>query len=193
MTTSAAPTPRLALPEPPYEPALQALLERLNPPGAPTLLALFRLLALHPPLAERLRGWGGFLLGPGAALPLRDRELVIDRVCARCGAEYEWGVHVAAFAGAAGFSAAEVAAISAVPAGLAALGERERLLVRLVDELHEGCDVGDALWAELAAVWSPAQLIELLLLAGWYRAIAGLCRSTRLPLESWAARFATVA
>ena len=38
--------------------------------------------------------------GPGP-LSLREREIVIDRTCALTGCEYEWGVHVAIFAGAA--------------------------------------------------------------------------------------------
>ena len=42
---------------------------------------------------------GSFLLSKRYALSLREREIVIDRVCARCGCAYEWGVHVAAFAG----------------------------------------------------------------------------------------------
>jgi uncharacterized membrane protein YfcA len=33
-----------------------------------------------------------------AALSLRHRELVIDRTTARCGAEYEWGIHIAVYA-----------------------------------------------------------------------------------------------
>jgi len=39
-----------------------------------------------------MTGWGGYLLGRKASLSLRDREVVINRVCARCKAEYEWGV-----------------------------------------------------------------------------------------------------
>lgn len=189
MPIAPAAAPRLNLPEPPFEPAMQAMLERINPPGAPSILALFRLLATHPLLAERVKGWGSYFLGRTAALPLRDREVVIDRVCARCGAEYEWGVHVAAFADAAGFSPAQVQAIARPDADLRGLPERDRLLVRLVDELHATSHVSDTLWAELAAVWTPAQLIELLVLSGWYRAIAYLCNATRLPLETWQARF----
>ena len=76
----------------------------MTPPGAPSILALFRVLAHNPELATRSTGWGGYLLGRKASLPLRDREVVINRVCARCGAQYEWGVHVAAFGEAAGFT-----------------------------------------------------------------------------------------
>jgi 4-carboxymuconolactone decarboxylase len=189
MTRRPVVAPRLAPLEPPFEPSVQAQLERINPPGAPSILALFRLLASHPLLAERVKGWGSYFLGRTAMLPLRDRELVIDRVCARCGAEYEWGVHVAAFAEAAGFSPAQVASVAQPQPDLGSLTERDRLLVRLVDELHATSDVSDPLWAELAAVWTPAQLLELLMLAGWYRAIAYVCNATRLPPETWAARF----
>jgi hypothetical protein len=41
---------------------------------------------------------------------MKERELIIDRVCARCGCEYEWGVHAAAFGAAAGLSPEEVGA-----------------------------------------------------------------------------------
>ena len=41
---------------------------------------------------------------------LREREIVIDRTCARTGCEYEWGVHVATFAGAAHLTEEQVRA-----------------------------------------------------------------------------------
>ena len=185
--------PRIQALEAPFDPAIDQLLTRMTPPGAPNVLALFRTLAVNPAMAERMMPWGGYLLGAKASLTLRDREVVIDRVCARCGAEYEWGVHVAAFAGAARFTEAAVAAIADVDqAGarhLDVLPERDRLLVRLVDELHETSKVGDELWERIAAVWTPAQCIELLMLAGWYHAISYVCNGARVPLEAWQARF----
>lgn len=180
--------PRLLPLSPPYSPELQALLTRMTPPGAPDILALFRVLAHNPPLAERMTGWGGYLLSRKASLSLRDREVVIDRVCAHCQAEYEWGVHVAAFAPAAGFSPEQITAIADPDADDSSLTQRDRLLVQLVDELEETAKVSDALWAQLAATWSPEQLIELLMLAGWYRAISYVCNATRVPLETWAPR-----
>ena len=182
-------SPRIPPVVPPYEPELDALLRRMTPPEAVDVLQLFRVFARHPLLAERLMPWGGFMLGRHAMLSLRDREVVIDRVCARCGAEYEWGVHVAAFAKAAGFTPAQAAAIERGRADDAALTERDALLVGLVDSLHDTADVDDDLWAQLAAVWSEPQLLELLLLAGWYRAISYVCNAARVPLERWQARF----
>lgn len=189
--TEASPNPAARIPpvSAPYEPELGALLRRMTPPEAVDVLQLFRVFARHPLLAERLMPWGGFMLGRHAMLPLRDREVVIDRVCARCGAEYEWGVHVAAFAKAAGFTPAQLVAIERGRADDAALTERDALLVRLVDSLHDTADVDDELWAQLAAVWSEPQLLELLLLAGWYRAISYVCNAARVPLERWQARF----
>ena len=188
---TAAPTtaPRIAPLAPPYTPELDALLTRMTPPGAPSILALFRVLAHNPELATRSTGWGGYLLGRKASLSLRDREVVINRVCALCGAQYEWGVHVAAFGAAAGFTPAQDAAIAKPGADDSALTQRDRLLVRMADELHTTSTVGDALWAELAALWSPAQLVELLMLAGWYHAISYVCNAARVPLEDWAARW----
>lgn len=181
---------RLTPLEPPFEPELQALLTRMTPPAAPGILGLFRVLARHPALAERMTGWGGFLLGRKAELPLRDREVVINRVCALCGAEYEWGVHVAAFGEAAGFSAEQNAAIADPSPDGAVLTPRDRLLVRMVDELQARSDLGEDLREQLAAVWSERQVLELLMLAGWYRAISYVCNVARVPLEPWAARWA---
>jgi alkylhydroperoxidase family enzyme len=114
---------------------------------------------------------------------------VIDRVCARCGAEYEWGVHVAAFGETAGFTPEQNKAIAHLDADNEPLTPRDRLLVQMVDELHDSATVGDALWPQLAATWSAPQLIELLMLAGWYHAISYVCNATRVPLESWGARW----
>lgn len=99
------------------------------------------------------------------------------------------GVHVAAFAQSAGFTSEEIATIAGAQSDLGHLAPRDRLLVRFVDELHETSHVGDALWSEMAAAWTAPQLIELLMLAGWYRAISYVCNGARVPLEAWQARF----
>lgn len=183
------PAPRIAPLAPPYPEALGALLKKMTPPDAPEILALFRVLAINPELAERSTSWGGYLLGHKASLSLRDREIVILRVCARCGAEYEWGVHWTAFAQAAGLGEREREAIVSTPADLDGLAPRDRLLIRLVDALHDKADADDALWQALSAQWTQPQLIELLMLAGWYHAISYVCNAAQVPLESWAARW----
>jgi alkylhydroperoxidase family enzyme len=71
--------------------------------------------------------------------------------------------------------------------------DRDRLLVRLVDELHDTATVSDELWSELAAEWEPPQLLELVVCAGWYRLIAQVINAARIELEPWAERFPAAA
>lgn len=56
---------------------------------------------------------------------------------------------------------------------------RDRLLICAADVLHETGDVPDDLWAELSAVFDEPQLLDLLLLAGWYHAISYVARAAR--------------
>src|SRR5207302_8614704 len=101
--------PRIEPLQPPYEPPVAEFLTRWMPPGsAIEPLALFRTLPVSLPLSDRMRPLASGLLR--GSLPARQRELVILRACARCGAEYEWGVHVSAFARVAALSDEEIAA-----------------------------------------------------------------------------------
>ena len=185
---------RIAPLDPPYSPEIDASLRAMMPRNSPIPpLRLFRTLVQDPRLAEAMTALGRFLLGRDCALDMHDRELVIDRVCARCGCEYEWGVHVASYGARAGFSAAQLEATAAAGADSPVWNEREALLVRLVDELHDTARVSDGLWAQLASHWTTPQLLELLLLAGWYHAIAFVGNGARVELEEWAARFPSAA
>jgi len=155
----------------PVDPPYDDKVLKWMPPGAPMEpLVLFRTLASHPELADRMRPLGAKFLGQPSIAP-GEREVVILRACERAGCEYEWGVHAAAFH------------------EEAPTEERRALLVRLVAELHDTDQVSDELWAELAAHWDEQQLLELVVLHGFYRLISGVANATRLPLEPWAARF----
>lgn len=98
---------RIAPETPPFSEEIQTALSRIMPPGVPPLV-LFTTLARNPRVFQRLMAGG--LLDKGS-ISLREREIVIDRTTARCGSEYEWGVHVALFAEVAGLSPTEIAAI----------------------------------------------------------------------------------
>jgi 4-carboxymuconolactone decarboxylase len=183
--------PRIAPLEPPYTPEAQTLLEKWMPPGAQVEpLRLFRTLAVHDDLASRMRPLGAGILGHGRVAP-RDREIIIQRTCARTGAEYEWGVHAVAFGKPLGLSDEQLAATVHGTADDAAFSEHERLLIRLADELHETCGVSEELWAELAERFSQDELLELLIIAGQYRLISYIVNGARVELEPWAARFPT--
>ena len=177
--------PRIAPATAPYPPEVQARFDALMPPGVAPLV-LFRTLARDLRLFQRFMGGG--LLDKGH-LALRQREIVIGRVTARCGSEYEWGVHVAFFAKRVGFDEAQLRSLVRGEPSDACWTAQDALLIRLCDALHASCDVDDALWAELGAQFSEEAILELLLLAGFYRTVSYLTNALRLPLESYAARF----
>jgi len=182
--------PRLAPLAAPYDPEIEELLRAMMPRQTSIEpLKLFRTLAQHRLLAAAMLSLGRFLLGRELSLDLHDRELVIDRVCARCGCEYEWGVHALVFGARAGLSPEQLAATVTAGSEAAVWSARDALLVRLVDELHDGATVSEWLWKELAPHWTPQQLLELLLLAGWYHAIAFIANGVRIEREDWAPRF----
>src|SRR5438552_1497934 len=141
---------------PPYPPELQAIFDRIMPPGIPPL-SLFTTLARVPRVYERFRA--GSLLDKGP-LSLRQREIVIDRTCACCGCAYEWGVHAAFFAERVALTPDQLRATVHGDASDPVWSDEERLLVRLVDELHDSAQLSDDLWTALTATFSLEQIFE---------------------------------
>jgi 4-carboxymuconolactone decarboxylase len=188
MTPPASP-PRIAPLEPPYDDETAAMLARWMPPGSDAEpLALFRTLAVHDDLASRMRPLGAGILGHGR-VPPRLREVMIDRTCALCGAEYEWGVHAVAFAEAVGLSPEQLAATVHDSPDADVWGPAERAVLALADALHEQASIGDELFGELREHFDEAQILELTATAGWYHTISYVLGVARVPLEPWAARF----
>jgi alkylhydroperoxidase family enzyme len=176
---------RIAPASPPFPDEVQGRLDKVMPPGAPPL-ALFATLARDPRLFGRFMSGG--LLDKGN-LTMRAREIVIMRVTAQCGSEYEWGVHAAFFGGRVGIGEAERASLVHGGPDDDCWSDDERLLLRLCDELHATCTVSDALWADLTEAYEERAILELLLVAGFYRTVSYLTGALRLPLEAFAASF----
>ncbi|WP_369239781.1 carboxymuconolactone decarboxylase family protein [Streptomyces sp. R21] len=174
---------------PPYEPETDRALHRWMPPGvAREPLMLFKVLERHPELASRMRALGAGLLVHGR-LSDADRELVIARVTARSGCAYEWGVHIATYAEAAGLTAEQVALTATGAPDDPAWSARQSALLHAVDELHAGSQLSDAAWSGLRAHLDERESLELLVLAGWYRTIAYVANGVRVEGEPWAAAF----
>jgi alkylhydroperoxidase family enzyme len=171
--------------EPPYAPEIQKLFDVVMPPGMDPLL-LFRTLATNPRIFPRFMKAGVLDRGP---VEIRDRELVIHRTTARCGAEYEWGVHVAAFAKPLGMTEAWIRATCEAGPEDPIWTPKESALVRLCDELHDSAQISDSLWQELAEHFDDDQLIELIYTVGQYHAVSFLTNGLRLPPEPIAAAF----
>jgi alkylhydroperoxidase family enzyme len=183
---------RIAALSPPYEPAIGRRLEAMMPPGVPPI-GLFRTFVANLPMTEAMADWGAYELSRRLSLSMRDREILIDRTCARCGCEYEWGVHLLFYAERVGLTPEQVTSLTHGSAddGCWAAG-RERLLVRAADALHDAADIDDALWAALAVEFTEAEILDVVFLCGWYHAISFAARAARVDLEPGAPRFEDV-
>jgi alkylhydroperoxidase family enzyme len=177
-------TPRIAPAEPPYSPAVAEVLAKLTPAGKEPL-KLFRTLAHNPRVMRRL--FDGSLLDQGS-IEAKEREIVILRTCARCRSQYEWGVHVALFARRVGLTDKQTAATWAVPMDKDDWSDRELVLIRLADELHESATVSAALWQDVVSHYATEQILELIALAGFYHTISFVTNSVQVDGEAFAPR-----
>jgi 4-carboxymuconolactone decarboxylase len=168
-------TPRLApLTDDELSDDQRALLDPLGPRGQ---MNIFRTMIRHPRLYRQWSGFGGWLLQRSSFEP-QVRETIILRAAYRAGATYEWGHHVP-LGREAGLSDDEMLAI----AGRGELAPDAALLVAAVDEIFDNHCIDDGTWAALAARFDEQQLIELPMLAGHYRLLAGALNSFGVELE----------
>jgi len=170
---------------PPYDEATAAALEALGPP-----IMLFRMFARRPERARAIQGWGSYYLSRRSALSLRQRELVIDRTTALCGAEYEWAIHISVFAAKANLTDAQVRSLVHGNSGDSCWDvAADRAVLQAVDALHAHCDLTDDQWNDLVAATGEDGTLEVALLCGWYHAISFAVRALRLPMEPGTAGF----
>ena len=175
---------RMAPLQPPYEAEIQGQFDRIMR-GAPPLM-LFRVVAGQARAWEKFRAGGLLDRGP---LSLREREIVIDRTCALTGCEYEWGVHVATFASAALLTGEQVRATVLDGADAPCWSAAEQAMLAAVDALHVRATLGDAEFKALSAHYDDAQVLEIILLCGFYHTVSYLANGLDLPLEAKGARF----
>ena len=171
--------PRIVPLEPPFAPSSAAALELLGPP-----IALFRVLALRPALAEAMAPWGGYWLSGQSVLSPRLREIAIGRTAALCRADYEWAVHIAYFADKVGLTEEQLQSLRGPGASDPCwVDQAEKHALAMIDELHSTHDVCDQTWAQLVGETDEQTALELVLLCGWYHAISFAVKALRLPLE----------
>ena len=179
---------RIAPLEPPYAPEIREQFDRIMR-GAPPL-TLFRVMAGNQRAWDKFRA--GSLLDRGP-LSLREREIVIDRTCARTGCEYEWGVHVTAFPAAAELTEEQIRATVLGKADAPCWSAAEQALIAAVDALHDRATLDDAEFKALSAHYDDPKVFEIILLCGFYRTVSYLANGLALPLEQKAARFPVTA
>jgi alkylhydroperoxidase family enzyme len=178
-------TTRIAPAKAPFSAEVQGWLDRTMPPGTPPLL-LFTTLARDERLCRKFFSAG--LLDRGH-LTLRQRELVIDRTTALCRSEYEWGIHIAIFGARVALNPDQIHSLVHGGPEDVCWNAGERVLLRMCDALHRDSSIDDALWQSLRADFSEEAILELLMLAGFYRTVSYLTNALQLPLEPNGAKF----
>lgn len=146
---------------------------------------IFTTLGRHRGLFRRWLWFAGGLM-PGGKLPRRDSELVILRVADNTGCAYEWSHHER-LGRRAGLSAEEVERVRSGP-DAPGWSPRQQLLLRAVDEMYADGEIGDELWAGLAAALEDRLLIELCLLIGHYEMLAKTLNTLRVQIDPPAKR-----
>ncbi len=174
--------PRIEPAPEPLAPELAATLARLPREwGEP--FALFTTLGRDPRLLARFMAGAVSYLDP-SHIGLREREVLLLRTTARARCEYEWGLRMHFFAQEAGISAEQAHASVHGDVRSPCWRDDDRILIELADALHDDCTVSDDLWDRLAARFSEEAIMQMLMLAGYYRGIAYIANALRLPLES---------
>ena len=66
------------------------------------------------------------------------------------------------------------------------------MLIEVVDELFETAHISEDLLTRLSRTLTPEQVLDVLLMSGWYHAISFAANGARLEPEVGAPRFADV-
>jgi alkylhydroperoxidase family enzyme len=164
-----------AMTDGPTSPRITPLPDDRDPPP----LNIFRTLGRNKDLEKGFLALGSHLL-LGSTLPAREREIVILRVGWRAGSEYEFGQHTT-MGLTAGLTEAEIERIA--DAGSGEWSVPDAALVQLADDLCDDDVVAEPTWLALAETYDEAELLELLVLAGYYRLVSGMLNSVGVPLE----------
>jgi 4-carboxymuconolactone decarboxylase len=160
-------------------PAAQALYDELVGKRG-RIDGMYRSLLNHPELTRRVSDLGAFLRFGAGALPDAVRELVILWLARQAGAAYEWVKHEPV-ARAAGLSDPVIAALRAEtePPNLDETQQGALVVARCVLESRS---IPPNLQAELIGLVGIEGVIELVVLVGFYRMIAGVIFAFDVPL-----------
>ena len=169
------------VPEEPDDPRVQEVFDRLRRrwQGAP-VLHLYRLI-----------GWAPGLLGPWmdfahamrfkTAAPAALRELMVVRSGLLLGAEYEWKHHWVA-AREEGVSEEKLHALDQWRTS-DLFDAAERAVLALADDTAHGAGASQETMDALKALLPNEQVVELVMIAGFYAGVARVVNSLGVPIE----------
>lgn len=106
-----------------------------------------------------------------SALPPRVRWLLTMRTAFRCKCSYEFGRRAKDAASESDMKLVDL------PLSSNDLAESDRQLFALVDQIHQTQTIDNALWSELAARYTPDQIVEMISVVGLYIMAASVANS----------------
>ena len=172
-------SPRIPVVEAPSEEQAKLLARSLlGPDGEP--LNVFRTLVRNPELMKRINALGGYFL-VHSSIDTRQRELVILRTATTTASPYEIGQH--RWLGIAGGLRETEIAAALDPATPYRWSADDAAVLRFVDELLARDTVCDATWESLSGHGDEGRL-ELLVLVGYYRLLAGVLNAAGIELDA---------
>lgn len=157
--------------------------EALNNPnlaGALSKLNVTRALLHNPAVTAAQSHLGGTLMASKTLNP-RLRELVILRTGWRTKSEYEFCQHVG-IARQLQMSDEEILGVRD-PANCKVFSEVDRAVIAMADELNDNAEVSAKTWSVLERFFSAAELVEMVLVSGFWRMMAGFLKTAQIPLD----------
>lgn len=164
--------------EDPLDDRVRRLVARLPEPH----INLFTMLANAPALAAPTLRLGEAILTRSDIDPVL-RELVILHSARLTGTEYEWVQHEA-IARLIGVGDEKIRAIERGEIDDGMFERRESLALRFVGQLLPGGTPEPELVAQVTSALGRAELIELLIVAGYYAMLGGVMRAVQLDIDS---------
>jgi 4-carboxymuconolactone decarboxylase len=164
--------------EDPRDERVQEVLTRLGEPR----INLFTMLANAPALVGPTLRLGQAILTK-SDLDVATRELVILHTARLTGTEYEWVQHQE-IARLAGVDEEKIRAVEQGEVAGAPFRRSELLALRLVGHLLEDGAPPAELVTEVESELGRSQLIELLIVAGYYAMLGGVMRAVRLDVDN---------
>jgi 4-carboxymuconolactone decarboxylase len=137
--------------------------------------------ANHPTLAKSFLNFNGYLLSAQLTLPLRLRQIAIQRVAWNRHCPYMWSSHLRVSLP-VGLTAEDFDAVAAGPASPHWSGI-ERAVVVAADDLESRSFMSDSTWDSLTAELSRQQIMDLIFVIGCYTALSMFMNAAQVERE----------
>ncbi len=142
---------------------------------------VLRTFAQYPALAKPWLNLNGYLLSPAVSLPVRLRQLAIQRVAWIRHCRYMWSSHLRVSL-ALGLTREDIEAIK-VGSTSPYWSDSERTLVDAVEHLVDESGMSDETWAALSVDLDYRALMDLLFIVGCYTSLTMVMNTLRIQRE----------